>query len=382
MDVNLCSLKTASVGTLIMNEPLLLSGSGGGVGGGIDTVGAREPQFWYCHGFQFHPLRSAIPAFVIGEFTSTSQEALRVYSLAGQQDAAREYMDAAKIAMSLVKDWFGNPRLESKIVELGDTRAIPFESAGTLITPLSGGDSNLKQLIMVHQLTHASLDSARNWIHEGLATFAQALQRENQDGRRAALQFLGAGLTVIADAEKRSGVGKSYGPALIDDVDDPASRSKAAYVWWMLRDLVGDEALKKTFAAYHAEQDNDPSYVPRLVQAQSKRDLNWFFDDWVYHDRGLPDFRVASVFPTKVEQGYLVTITVENLGAAGAEVPVTLKFDGGQVTQRLEVRGKASASIRFNVSGAPQEVDVNDGSVPEMDMSNNVYTVEPPTVKQ
>ncbi len=148
-------------------------------------------------------------------------------------------------------------------------------------------------------------------------------------------------------------------------------------VWWMLREMIGDAALKKALAAYHAEQDRDSSYMPRLIQAQTQRDLEWFFDDWVYRDRGLPEFKVESVFPRKtLPSGSMLTITVANLGAAGAEVPLTVKFGGGEITKRVEVRGKSKAVLRVPVSSLPAEVVVNDGSVPESDRSNNSFKVE------
>ena len=67
-------------------------------------------------------------------------------------------------------------------------------------------------------------------------------------------------------------------------------------VWWMLRDMVGDQALKKALASYRPEQDKEPSYMQKLIQAQTQKNLEWFFDDWVYRDRGLPDFKVESAF--------------------------------------------------------------------------------------
>ena len=116
--------------------------------------------------------------------------------------------------------------------------------------------------------------------------------------------------------------------------------------------------------------------MQRLLEKQSHRDLEWFFDDWVYRDRGLPDFRVESAYPRKLATGgYLVTVTIENLGNAGAEVPVIMKFDGGEIQKRLEVRAKSKASIRIETAATPQEVIVNDGSVPESDMSNNNYKI-------
>ena len=117
--------------------------------------------------------------------------------------------------------------------------------------------------------------------------------------------------------------------------------------------------------------------MPSLISAQTQRDLEWFFDDWVYRDRGLPDFKVESAFARKtLTNSYMVTITVDNLGTAGAEVPIKVKFAGGDTTKRMEVRAKTKATIRVDVPAAPQEIVVNDGSVPESDMTNNLFKVE------
>ena len=168
--------------------------------------------------------------------------------------------------------------------------------------------------------------------------------------------------------------------SLIDTSVEEFYRSKSMYVWWMLRDMVGESVLKQAAEAYHSDADNAPAYMQHLVEAQAKRDLQWFFDDWVYHDRGLPDFRVASVYPRKMlGNNYIVTVVVENRGDAGAEVPVILKMEDRQIIKRLEVRAKSEITIRIEVASTPQEVIVNDGSVPESDMRNNVYKIEIPS---
>ena len=166
--------------------------------------------------------------------------------------------------------------------------------------------------------------------------------------------------------------------SLVNTTSEELYRSKAMCVWWMLRDMVGDEALKKALAAYRSEQDKEPSYMPRLIAAQTQRDLQWFFDDWVYRDRGLPDFKVESAFSRKTMTGtFMTTITVDNLGAAGAEVPVIVKFNGGDAIKRLEVLAKTKGVIRIETPAAPQEIVVNDSSVPESDTTNNTFKVEP-----
>ena len=123
----------------------------------------------------------------------------------------------------------------------------------------------------------------------------------------------------------------------------------------------------------------DPKYIEQLLEASAKRDLGWFFDDWVYHDRGLPDLDVQSVHPWKNENGtQIVTVTLENLGSAGAEVSFTVRFAGGEITRRIEIRAKSTATTRVEVPGTATDVVVNDGSVPESDLTNNAFKITGP----
>jgi hypothetical protein len=324
----------------------------------------------------FFPLGFQAPSFVMADYAFLDAPQLQVFYRGGHKDRAEKFVQAAAAVAPFVSEWVGAARRKVLVAELFDPGASPFESGLMLLTPLGDTDPKLLQIAMVHELTHAAFPSSRPWIFEGLAHFMQAAYREQQQNREAALDFLGLHRAAVMDAEKAiasksSGAG-SPEEALISTAVDSFYRSKAAYVWWMLRDMVGDEALKKALANYRPDQDKDPIYLQRLLEAQSKRDLGWFFDDWVNHDCGLPDFRVESVFPRKASQdNYLVTVTVENLGTAGAEVPVKIQFDAGEITQRVEVRGKGKATLRIATPRAPVRVTVNDGSVPESDVNNN-----------
>ncbi len=116
-----------------------------------------------------------------------------------------------------------------------------------------------------------------------------------------------------------------------------------------------------------------------MIEANAKRDLGWFFDDWVYQDRGLPDFRVQSAHPWKSDKDVqFVTVTLENLGNAGAEVPFTIMSEDGEVTNRIEVRAKSTATTRVELKGAASEIVVNDGSVPESDLTNDSFEISTP----
>jgi hypothetical protein len=329
----------------------------------------------------FEPLGATIPAFVIATYSLLNPSTLDIHYFPEHKAAAENYELASQLALPFVKEWFGTPRRKLKIVELADAKASPFESGDMLLTPLNS-DSRIAGLTVVHQLTHAAFPSPRLWIFEGLAHFAQAAYLEQQNGRPAALDYMAQHRTALVDAEKSLAAERSSSASanesLISTSREEFYRSKAMYVWWMLRDMIGEETLKKALALYRPDQDKEPSYVQRLIEAQSKRELEWFFDDWVYRDRGLPDFRVESAYPRPLlGGGYVVTVTIENLGEAGAQVPVTLLIEGGQVARLVEVRSKSKSVMRIEAAGTPQEIVVNDGSVPESDMTNNKFKINP-----
>jgi hypothetical protein len=361
---------------------LLCNGEAGGLRSSEQTGGSYES----VNECTFQPLGETVPLFVIGGYDGLDEPSVNISYLPDHRPAAQTYALAVRLAVPFVTAWFGPLKgpaeVKAKVVELRDPEAAPYESGSMLLTPLNS-DSKLAQLTAVHQLTQAAFVSARPWIYEGLAHFAQAVYREQESGRQSALDFMGLHRTALAEAEKtldgersqNTGAGESLISTSIEDL----YRSKALYVWWMLRDMIGDDALKNALAAYRPDADTTPSYMQHLIDAQTKSDLGWFFDDWVYRDRGLPDFQVAAVYPWETSgNAHVVTVTVENLGNAAAEVPLMLKMQEGQVTKRLLVRGKSKAIIRIEAISPPQEIVVNDGSVPESDMSNNMYKIEAP----
>jgi hypothetical protein len=328
----------------------------------------------------YQPLHLDVPTFVIADYQILERPTIEVRYLRGHDVAATNFADATEKIAPFITDWFGASREKAKTADLADSKAAPFESGALLLTPLTSDDSKLAGLAAAHQLTHAAFLSFRPWIEEGLAHFAQALYLEREKGRSAALDYMGLHRFTLSEIEPQTTVPRSDDEvtrSLVNTTSEELYRSKAMYVWWMLRDMVGEPALKKALAAYRPEQDKEPSYMPRLIAAQTQRDLEWFFDDWVYRDRGLPDFKVESAFSRKTTAGsFMLTITLDNLGTAGAEVPVIVKFTGGEIMQRLVVQAKNKAVIRVEVPAAPQEIVVNDGSVPESDMTNNTFKIE------
>jgi hypothetical protein len=169
-----------------------------------------------------------------------------------------------------------------------------------------------------------------------------------------------------------SSPGEEGGQPLIHAEDAVYYRSKATYVLWMLRDLVGDKALSAALRGYDPAQDTTPEYFEHLVEQASGKNLKWFFDDWVYRDRGLPDLSIAATFPSSSAQAgqYLLAMDLQNDGYASAEVPVTVRSQTGTTqTERVLIPARSKISHRMLVQGLPKELLLNDGVVPEIQAS-------------
>jgi hypothetical protein len=363
------------------------------------NAGKQNAAALSCAAFPRVTLALSTPTLVLGalarrDMATEGVDATIVYP-ADQAQVAGAYAALMKPAEALVNQWFGKAKRSLLIIGLPDAHDVPWESGDALFTPLKR-EAKLAQLSLVHQFTHAAFPSPRPWIYEGLAHFAQALQSEGAESRAAALEYMAQQLPALLDDEKENvEIAEHAHPrpisivftSLVAGNDEVLYRSKAMYVWWMLRDMLGDTVLERALAKYQAEEDTNPAYVQHLLETEAKAagvtaDLETFFNDWVYRDRGLPDFRVASTFArpllnSPAGNGFLVTITIENLGDAGAEVPVTLSAANKEsVTKRLLVPAGGKGSVRITTQNQPQTVTVNDGSVPESDSTNNSATVQ------
>ncbi len=344
-----------------------------GIGGG---TGGEEGARTGCTSFSFRDLSQTVPTFAIAPFEMLTRPLASFYHLEGHDGQAADYAVAAEKVEPWLEEWFNKPTVKIQVIELPEPDAIPFDAGTVLFTPLNTQDKKSIEAAMAHQLTHAMMPSSRRWISEGLAQFAQTLVRERQDGRRAALDSMSERLPALVIAEKQNTEANTPAgdatESLINTTDEVYYRIKANYVWWMLRDMIGEAPLQAAIKNYRPDQDKDASYVQRLISAQVKRDLEWFFDDWVYRDRGLPVLQIVSA-PVRetLNNSHVVAVTVENTGGAGAEFPVTITTDSGQKTERMLVKTHQKEITRIAVPGKPQLVDVNDGSVPVADDSKS-----------
>ena len=300
---------------------------------------------------------------------------------------------AAAAVSPFVAQWLGpKPRSELTILDLPDPADVPFETGAMLGASIRAETEDQLEDALAHTFTHAWVSGSGQmpppWLDEGVAYLIGTLWLEKKTGRTRALESLEAPRAALALAEPPS-PGENPGQPLAQAYSPAYYRTKAAYVLWMLRDMVGDSALSSALSGFYAglndpaqtgdtpgTQDSPNSRFEKLLEHASNRDLSWFFQDWVNADKGLPDLSIDGVFPEAAQAGNtLVAVDVANSGYASVEVPVTVSAAGPPVTHRLIVPSRGKATVRILVPGKPTQVQVNDGSVPETEATVHIRTL-------
>jgi hypothetical protein len=307
-----------------------------------------------------------------------------IFALPENEAAVSAWTAATEVVTPFLQGWLGQrPRSQLTLLDLPDPQDAPFETGALLATTIRQASTEQLDGILAHALTHSWMQSPRAWLSEGVAHFMGTLWVEKQRGRTQALEALEAGRMALALAEPSS-PGQSSGQPLAVAISPVYYRTKAAYVLWMLRDVAGDDTLSAALRAYDPAQDyardiGRCSFERLLEQAGTRRDLGWFFADWVDADKGLPDLAIDSVFPSTPTPGsWLVTVNVSNNGYASAEVPVIVRSLNASVTQRIIIPARGKAVLRFLTLNKPSEVQLNDGTVPETQASIHIIRLGEP----
>ena len=299
-------------------------------------------------------------------------------------DALKAWTNAAADVTPFLQSWLGvRPRSQLTVLELPDPGDIPFETGAMLATPVRATTPEVLDGVLAHALTHAWVQSPRAWLSEGVAHFMGTLWIEKQQGRDRALASLDNGRSALTLAEPES-PGAGDGQPLVACISPVYYRTKAAYIFWMLRELVGDPTLSAALRAYDPAKDTtDDSFEQLIGQAGQRKSIHWFFADWVYADKGLPDLAIDTVYPSpaSVAGSYLVAVNLSNNGYAAVEAPVQVISDSASVTQRVLLQARSKTVQRILIQGLPTEVRLNDGAIPETQATLHSKTLDAPAPK-
>lgn len=114
--------------------------------------------------------------------------------------------------------------------------------------------------------------------------------------------------------------------------------TRASAVFRMLREYLGEATFRevlRTFYARHRLQHVTGADFQRVAEDVGRRDLDWFFDQWIRRTDRL-DYGIASA--TTRQAGGRWRTRVEVLRTGEAWMPVTLRV--GDVTRTLESRDR------------------------------------------
>jgi hypothetical protein len=336
--------------------------------------------------FALETLGFRSPSLFVTDRAATVTEDTLIAAVTDHYDTLPQYAAGAALAKPLLTEWLGPTPLGQLMIL--DHAGQPFEDGAFLVVPMHASTAANLAPSLVHTLAHVWFHSVHAWLEEGVPQFLSLLWTEQGQGRPAALESLQQAANTLALAEPEitpANTDKDIGQSLIAASDDVYYRTKAAAVLWQLRSLVGDDALKQTLLIYRqgGKQDQDPFGFELALEKYAHKDLRWFFDDWVYRDRGLPDLSIVNVTPRELpakngkSTGWLVSAEVRNDGDAVADVPVTVRSGTLLATERLRIAGRSTASTRILFEGTPESVQVNDGTVPEMRTSIHSIQIKP-----
>ena len=198
--------------------------------------------------------------------------------------------------------------------------------------------------LVSHELAHmwwgdllTCRDWSHGWLNEGFATYMELLwdeEHRNVDEYRQA---------VVVNTDFY--VGESYRRPIVSkvfhqpiDIFDRHLYEKGSLVLHTLRGVLGDDAFFRSLKRYCRAHQHQSVTTPNLIDAilaETGRNLEWFFDQWVYRP-GHPSFKVSWSWDadTKTASVSVKQTQKTDDGTVIFRVPLTIDFTTGRKRPR------------------------------------------------
>ncbi len=226
--------------------------------------------------------------------------------------------------------------------------------------------------LVAHELAHqwwgdllTCRDWAHAWLNEGFATYFEALWCEENLGADEfawnVRQDREGYLDEDANRYRRPIVCNRYRHPI--ELFDRHLYEKGSLVLHMLRRVTGDELFFKSLNLYctrHRGANVITQDLQRAFEDATGRNLDFFFDQWVYKE-GHPEIEVTSSFDDKKK---LLSVTVKQTHKTGDTIasafsfPVTIALmdaDGKETRHRVEIKEREQG-FTFAIDKAPKSV--------------------------
>lgn len=222
---------------------------------------------------------------------------------------------------------------------------------------------NTNDYVVAHELSHSWVGDmitmrhySHAWTKEGFATYCEALYFESLYGLTYYHTYMNS-MNVLTYALRQL---YNIQPPL-----DSAIYYKGAWVLHMVRHLIGDTAFFAGIRAYTNNPDlmysvNDTEDLRDAFESTSGMDLDWFFDQWIYHP-GYP--RLAQVWTSApAGGGFDVTLYLTQTQTTGPifKVPIDIRIDTNQAREYFTIWDSLrTQSFTMHVQGTPTNLVID-----------------------
>jgi hypothetical protein len=223
------------------------------------------------------------------------------------------------------------------------------------------------EFFLAHELAHQWFGQAvgwknyhEQWLSEGFAQYLAALYARDRRGEDAFRDVLRQFRRWAIEDSDQGPVYLGYRLGHIKGesrVFRALVYNKGAAVLHMLRRLIGDEAffggLRQFYASYRFTKAGTDDFR-KSMEAASKRDLNRFFERWIY-DNAIPRLRFSSAV-----DGQELIVRFEQSGDI-FDVPVTVgvTYSDGKTAEFVVAVTDATTEARFPLTGTLRSVEPN-----------------------
>ena len=245
--------------------------------------------------------------------------------------------------------------------------------ADTEILSGEGDDPSLNvDNLVSHELSHTWFgdlatckDWANLWVNEGFATFFEAAYKEHTSGRDAYLEEIRSDASAYFSEDnlqyRRPIISNRY----LNPVDlfDSTLYKKGGVVVHMLREVVGEEVFWKALNVYLNEfkyQNTDARDVQHVFERVSGKNLEWFFDQWLYK-AGYPEIKVRHTYNPQTRE---LALDVEQTQVPDATTPEVFRLPGveieigttrGRKVEKIDIT-KCAERFTFKLDSRPRMI--------------------------
>jgi aminopeptidase N len=215
---------------------------------------------------------------------------LSYYVLPNHSAIAKDHFKQVKKHLAFYEDKFGPypwPRDGYKLIE-SPYAGMEHQSAIAYGNGYKNGGDGFDYIIL-HETAHewwgnsvSAADLADGWIHEGFASYAEALYVEKQFGRQAYLRYMfWQRITILNKRPVVRQRERRYFSYTDEDI-----YSKGSWVLHSLRTTINNDSLffdlLKSFRInYHQKQILTEEFIA-FVNQKTKRDYTWFFHQYLF----------------------------------------------------------------------------------------------------